>query len=211
MRSQIFVSEYIDNSCRPLIAKGREVSPYLIDWSGIYIRLDAFPSRKTRRAYANLGKPSWYEQDKVLVRRTGDRIIAALDRDSRFVSNNFFLIFPRLPCALDLDGLCALLNSNIMTWYFRTIEPREGRAFAEIKIKHLKEIPLPLLNDGAPIDELRLDRLNLLGRERNGLTENRRATGDSLTKREYNDPNEELDLEIDSLSRELLSCDREEL
>ena len=30
-----------------------------------------------------------------------------------------------------------------MTWYFRTIEPRQGRVFAELKIKHLVTFPLP--------------------------------------------------------------------
>ena len=30
-----------------------------------------------------------------------------------------------------------------MTWYFRTVEPRQGRAFAELKIKHLGSFPLP--------------------------------------------------------------------
>ena len=207
VRSQIFVSEYIDNSCRPLITKGREVSSYLIDWSGTYIRLDAVPARKTRRAYANIGKPQWYEQDKVLVRRTGDRIIAALDRDSRFASNNFFIIFPRLPCALDLDGLCALLNSKVMTWYFRAIEPREGRTFAEIKIKHLEDMPLPLLNDRAPIDEHRLGCLNHLGRVRSGLSANVLDPTNSATKPVYNDNIEELDREIDLISRELLSIE----
>ena len=56
MRSQLFVPESIDESCRPLITRGREISPYRLDWSGTYIRLDAVPERKTREAYANLGK-----------------------------------------------------------------------------------------------------------------------------------------------------------
>ena len=201
VRSQLFVPEYLDSSCRPLIARGQEVSPYFIDWSGTYIRLDAVPKRKTKRAYANLGKPSWYEQEKILVRRTGDRIIAALDSESRFTSNNFFLIFPRHPCALQLDGLCALLNSRVMTWYFRTIEPREGRVFAEIKIKHLEELPLPLLDDGTPIDEHRLDNLNLLGRERNRLAVSGSEAEESISIGK-------LDLDIDFLSQDLLSIEK---
>src|SRR5207244_1014597 len=77
-------------------------------------------------------------------------------------SNNFFLVFPRRPCALDLDGLCALLNSRLLTWFFQTVEPRSGRVFAELKIKHLTAFPLPraILDAGA------CQGLNRLGRRR---------------------------------------------
>jgi TaqI-like C-terminal specificity domain len=81
-----------------------------------------------------------------------------VDREQRWASNNFFLVIPKQPCSLDLDGLCALLNSRFMTWYFRVIEPRQGRAFAELKIKHLSVFPLP---GGATAT-----RLNELGRQR---------------------------------------------
>ena len=209
MRSQLFVPENINESCRPLIARGREISPYRLDWAGTYIRLDAVPERKTREAYANLGKLYWYEQDKLLVQRTGDRIIAAVDRDNRFASNNFFVISPSRTSALDLDGLCALLNSKLMTWYFRTIEPREGRAFAELKIKHLEQFPLPLSNDGSPVDENGLSRLHILGRERNKLAAVSFQASDSTANYEYGRKIEDLDREIDSLSQQLLSIEVE--
>jgi hypothetical protein len=49
-----------------------------------------------------------------------------------------------------------------MTWYFRTIEPRKGRVFAEIKIKHLNAFPLPRAIGEAG----GCDALNALGRQR---------------------------------------------
>jgi hypothetical protein len=54
-----------------------------------------------------------------------------------------------------------------MTWYFQTIEPRRGRVFAEIKIKHLQVLPLPY--DGACVDVC--ERLNSLGADRARLAE----------------------------------------
>ncbi len=207
MRSQIFVPRNIDESCRPLIMRGRELYPYGIDWSGTYIRLDAIPSQRTKEAYANLGKIDWYEQDKILVRRTGDRIIAALDRNDWFASNNFFVIFPRRSCALALEGLCALLNSRPMTWYFRTIEPRKGRVFAELKIKHLQQLPLPLLNDGTPVYEDGLNRLNYVGRERIERATIAQRGENPNAKRRQDQKNEDIDSEIDLLIQELLSME----
>jgi hypothetical protein len=41
------------------------------------------------------------------------------------------------------------LNSRFITWLFRTIEPRKGRVFAEIKIKHLKTFPISDADKGS--------------------------------------------------------------
>lgn len=143
MRAELFVSAAVDASCRPLLFGRDEIAPYQLHWRGRYLRLAALPDRKTRERYANLGQPHWHERSKLLVRRTGDFVLAAVDDEGRYASNNFFLVFPRRPCSLSLDGLGALLNSRFMTWYFRAIEPRRGRAFAELKIKHLTVFPLP--------------------------------------------------------------------
>jgi hypothetical protein len=144
LRNELFLDRPIDSTCRKLIFGRAEITPYALRWQGKYVRLAALPRNRTRERYANLGRPEWHERDKVLVRRTGDHVRAAFDRDHHFVSNNFFLVFPTLPCDLDMDGLCALLNSALMTSYFRTIEPRQGRVFAELKIKHLGIFPLPI-------------------------------------------------------------------
>jgi hypothetical protein len=143
MRKELFVNAQLDETCRELYFGRGEIQPYHLRWEGRYVRLAVLPEKKTRQRYANLGRPEWHEREKVLVRRTGDHVLAAVDRRGRYASNNFFVLFPRRPCALSLDGLCAILNSRFMTWYFRTIEPRRGRVFAELKIKHLIAFPLP--------------------------------------------------------------------
>lgn len=143
IRAELFVRENKDTTCRPLFFGRDEMAAYRLRWGGWHICLGALPQRKTPRRYANLGRPAWHERAKLLVRRTGDRVQAAVDAAGYYASNNFFLVFPRQAGPLDLHGLCALLNSPFMTWYFRAIEPRRGRAFAELKIKHLRDFPLP--------------------------------------------------------------------
>jgi hypothetical protein len=143
IRSELFVDEHVDDSCHELYFGRDEITPYHLRWNGRYIRLSALPSRRTPTRYANAGRPEWHLRQKVLVRRTGDFVLAAVDEHGRYASNNFFVLFPCQAHAVDLHGLCALLNSTFMTWYFRTIEPREGRVFAELKIKHLRVFPLP--------------------------------------------------------------------
>jgi hypothetical protein len=165
IRQQLFVSTNVDHTCRELYVNGGDIQPFHLRWQGQFIHLAALPTSKTRRRYANLGKTEWHECEKVLVRRTGDHVLAAVDSACRYASNNFFVVFSGQPCLLRLHGLCALLNSRFMTWYFRTIEPRQGRAFAELKIKHLSVFPLPVVALQADGCEL----LNKLGAQRADL------------------------------------------
>ncbi len=169
IREELFLPRRVDESCRELIFGRDEVSAYKVAWAGRHIRLAAMPARRTPARYANVGKRAWHERPKVIVRRTGDTVQAAVDDVGRYVSNNFFVVLPARATALTDDGLCALLNSAFMTWTFRTVEPREGRAFAELKIKHLVDFPLP--------DEGDLLGLNRLGAERRALAPGDPAAG----------------------------------
>jgi len=70
--------------------------------------------------------------------------MAAVDRDGFFASNNLFVCVPVR--GLDLDCISAILNSRLMTWFFRCIQPRVGRLFAELKIVHLNTFPIRMGN-----------------------------------------------------------------
>jgi len=94
--------------------------------------------------YANLGRPAWFAAGKLVVRRTGDRIVAARDRAGLHVSNNAFVALPRPGLSDDeVDAWLALLNAGFATWWFRAQVPRTGRAFAELKIRELAAVPRP--------------------------------------------------------------------
>ncbi len=201
IRRELFLPEWVDDTCRPVIIAGSELEAYLIRWAGNFIRLSAVPKTKTRKRYANLGKKEWHERIKILVRRTGDRIIAAVDSECRYASNNFFLIFPKIFCSLDLWGLCAFLNSFFPTWFYRTIEPRQGRVYAEVKVKHLAKLPLPK----AVLDQNGCRMLNTLGFERATLTQQMMDE----SNREILKKIEELDKYIDEEVATLLGISNE--
>jgi hypothetical protein len=191
IRAELFVGAAVDESCRRLLFGRGELRPYRLAWGGRFLRLSALPERRTPERYANLGRPAWHESPKVLVRRTGDRVSAARDSGDYYASNNFFLVLPAQPAALTLDALTALLNSSFFTWLFRCVEPRAGRAFAEIKVKHLVTFPLPLAADP------RLVELDRLGAERRRLG----AAGDDP------DLDRDLDAAIDALVPALLAVE----
>ena len=145
IRRELFVPSRVDDTCEKLVVSGAEMKPFVVSWRGDFIRLAAVPTTRTRERYANVGRIEWHRRPKVVVRRTGDSVLAAVDMEGLFFSNNFFLVLPKPECPLDLVSLCALLNTRFMTWYFRCIEPRAGRVFAELKIKHINAFPIPKL------------------------------------------------------------------
>jgi hypothetical protein len=85
--------------------------------------------------------PTIFEREKILTRQTADEIIAAYDTDCYYYSNTlhgttvtnkkynpFFVL--------------GLLNSRLITWYYRRTTAEEGKVFAQIKIDLLRKLPI---------------------------------------------------------------------
>jgi type I restriction-modification system DNA methylase subunit len=79
---------------------------------------------------------------KILVRQTGDEIIAALDDKQLLCLNNLHVLAPRDGC-VNLLGILALLNSKLMTWCLQIMNPEAGEALAEVKKEFVELLPIP--------------------------------------------------------------------
>lgn len=92
---------------------------------------------------------------KILVRQTGDEIIAALDTKQFLCLNNIHVLVPKNKVS-KLYGILALLNSKLITWSLRVMNPEAGEALAEVKKEFVEMLPVPDLN--------KLDELERLGK-----------------------------------------------
>lgn len=148
VRAKLFLDAPDGEHCERLIFGRDEISPMSLVWAGRYIQLDPDAFDRDAGEYFNLGDPDLHRSRKILVRRTGDHVLAAVDQEGLFCSNNFFLCVPKpgVSWALALYA-CAVLNSRFSTWFFRAIQPRTGKLFAELKITHLEDIPIPFANE----------------------------------------------------------------
>ena len=151
-RAKLFVDAKHNRHCCPLVLGRKELAPYRLEWAGRW--LDTNPKLLDRKAgdYANLGRAQWHTREKIVVRRTGDRVMAAFDPEAVYVSNNMFVLLPGPDCSPGyslaggrtfLQAVVSMLNSRFMTWYFRAVQPRVGRLFAELKLVHLRDFPMP--------------------------------------------------------------------
>jgi hypothetical protein len=172
IRGKLFIDECKGQNCRPLIFGGDEVQPFSLRWLGKYVVYDKDIIDKRSGEYANLGHERYFIEPKLLIRRTGDQIIAVVDKNAFFASNNFFIGQIRDNKSHPLEFFEALLNSRLATWYFGSIQPRKGRLFSEIKIVHLEVVPVPKLNENkiTKISEL-VEKAKKEGQKSGGLHE----------------------------------------
>lgn len=155
VRHKLFIDSPKGTKCHPLILGRDEIQRYVISWSGKWVRYDPSIIDKDGGEYAGLGKADYFLPAKLLVRRTGDRVVAAHDKEGFFASNNMFVLLKgtEAPYAsYDLKFILGLLNSTVMTSYYRLIQPRVGRLFAELKIEHLNEFPIRRIDFDNPQD-----------------------------------------------------------
>jgi adenine-specific DNA-methyltransferase len=143
-RGALFRDRCPDGAGAPLVVGKDELRPFRLTWAGRWIDLDPDVIDRPGGGYANLGRPEWFGAGKLVVRRTGDRVVAARDRAGRYVSNNAFVALPRAQLSDDeVDAWLGLLNAGFATWWYRAQVPRIGRAFAELKIRELAALPRP--------------------------------------------------------------------
>jgi type I restriction-modification system DNA methylase subunit len=144
IRDKLFLDSPRGKSCRKLIFGRDEIGRFRVSWGGKWVNYNSAVIDREAGEYANLGHVRYFESPKVFVRRTGDFVMAALDRSGLFASNNLFIVLQKAAgCELSLEALTGILNSRLITWFFRAIQPRVGKLFAELKINQLHLFPLP--------------------------------------------------------------------
>lgn len=101
----------------------------------------------------NLAEPRafGFEQPKIVMRQTSDRIIAAYDDKNLYNLNNVHNIIARQGVDVDLKAITALLNTRVVDFIYKYLVPEQGRVFAEVKAVKIKMIPLPPLKSLAAL------------------------------------------------------------
>ena len=156
---QILISDKkLTDKHKPIIW-GKELNPNSIKWGGQFVNydydiaesisLDDIKSKKgmkkqTRIDFA-LRTPDLFETEKIVVRKTGDRFIAAKDNDNYYFDTLIHGIYSKSE-EYTLNYLLAILNSNVATIFYRLLHDIKGKVFAKISLDKLGAFPLPETN-----------------------------------------------------------------
>lgn len=131
MKQRVYNSNYqIDSSYRAVI-RGADINRYVNNWDGTrWI--------KYGKNLAAPRKQGIFDCEKIIVRQTGDSLIATYD-DKRFVClKNTHVINAK--SGTNLKYVLAILNSKLMNFYYQYLNPEMGEALAEVKKENVEKL-----------------------------------------------------------------------
>jgi hypothetical protein len=123
---------------QPGLISGSQIMKYKVINRGHYINIDPKLLNKGGWNYDTIHNP------KLLVRQTGDTLIAAIDYDGFYHLNNVhsFALNPQNNYQLDILYLLALFNSKLLDYYYKKISLEKGRTMAQTDIETLENLPI---------------------------------------------------------------------
>ncbi|MDR2147256.1 MAG: N-6 DNA methylase [Tannerella sp.] len=79
-------------------------------------------------------------EEKIIVRQTGDRIIATIIGANIICRKNLHILISE---SIPHKFIMGILNSKLTDFYYSQINPEKGEALAEVKKQHVEQLPIP--------------------------------------------------------------------
>ena len=93
------------------------------------------------RLHSNTDETVYLQPEKVLVRKTGNFLLASYDDEQFYTDQSIYNLYKKRNCELDLKFCLALLNSRLLNYYFQHKMVTNPDVFPYIKGIHLKLLP----------------------------------------------------------------------
>jgi hypothetical protein len=123
-----------------------DIERYGYQYAGLYILYDRALLDGPR------DEAIFLAEEKIILRQTGDRIIATLDRDRFYTLDNTHLILSQQPL-YDLRYILALLNGTMIDFIYQIIAQETDRVYAQVRIANLAKLPIRCIAFTTPEDE----------------------------------------------------------
>lgn len=146
---------FIRNTNHYIIYTNR--STVITDFKSIEEYLIQFKEKLEKRSEAKSGLMPWFalnrqrypklfEDDKIIMRQTSDRIRATFDSSAFYVIDSI-LVFKKLTNKpFKYKYILAILNSSINGFLYRKFTQEGGRTFAQVKPKNVRKLFIPKTN-----------------------------------------------------------------
>jgi len=136
----------LNDNYLPVIS-GKDISRYYLNSK----RFINFDSEKLNRPT----KLEYYNQNKLFIRRVGSNLCATFDNANHLSTHVLYLGLPK-NIEFNLKYLLSLLNSKLFNYIYNLKYPAKGAVFPEIRIGHLRELPIkniPIINQQILIEK----------------------------------------------------------
>ncbi|UJG41562.1 MAG: hypothetical protein K9W45_03625 [Candidatus Heimdallarchaeum aukensis] len=124
-----------DENWKKGILSGKQIKPFYLEYKGHWINVD--PTILWAGGY----NEEIIENPKLLIRQTGDKIIACVDTNGYYHLNNIHSLSPKDE-TVDLYSLSVILNSKEFNQVYRILSMEKKRTFAQIDIDFFLKMPI---------------------------------------------------------------------
>lgn len=145
VKNRIYDSEKKLDKTYKKVLRGSDINKYVNNWDG-----ERWIKYGENLAAAR--KPDIFSNPKIVVRQTGDSLIATFDEDGFICLNNTHVINKKSNA--ELKFLLALINSKVLNFYFQYLNPETGEALAEVKKENVEKLLIILPKDQKPFINL---------------------------------------------------------
>jgi type I restriction-modification system DNA methylase subunit len=117
--------------------RGRSIQRYSIVEKNLFLKYGPWLARNWKNV-------SFYETQKIIVRETGNRIIATIDMKNRYILSSLYGIYAKSPAEpVSLFFLLGILNSKLATFYLKktALDLSKG-AFTKMRTNQLARLPI---------------------------------------------------------------------
>ena len=143
----VFYSDQVaDDPADHKVLRGRNINKYSLEFEGIWLRSNWRNIQKEHIAIDSKSRLKVNEKayvifPKILVRQTGDQIIATVDINRFYHQKSLLSIIPK--DGISAFFLCAVLNHPKMTEIYRSMTMQSGKVFSQVKKNFLEQLPIP--------------------------------------------------------------------
>jgi adenine-specific DNA-methyltransferase len=131
-----FLSTFKVNSNYKKYLQGKHIDKYALYPKELYINFIK------EELHSNTDEDVYLQKEKILVRKTGNKLIAVLDTEKFYTDQSIYNLYPKKGKSVNMNVVCGLLNSKLLDYYFNKKMITNPDVFPYIKGIHLKKLPL---------------------------------------------------------------------
>lgn len=145
-KAVFYSNQTAENPLDYKVLRGRNVGKYSLEFDGIWLRNNWRTIQQEHiaidsKSRLKVNDKAYVVSPKILVRQTGDQIIATVDTDRFFHQKSLLCIIPKV--GVSAYFLCAVLNHPKMTEIYRSMTMQSGKVFSQVKKNFLEQLPIP--------------------------------------------------------------------
>ena len=97
--------------------------------------------------------------EKLMIRQTGDSLIACYDNQQFLCLNNMHVITPLDNNEHNIKYFLGIINSRLLNFIYEIFNPEKGEALAEVKRTNVARLPISAIDFSSPTEKAQHDKL----------------------------------------------------